>query len=267
MPDLRAAEQFIAAGARLEGQLTRAAAAAWRDARPLLLEALSRGGATLPIIQSVGRQIASAGQGLIPDAQRVIMRYLDAQLARLEETATAGQLVDGAELAPLASGLPAWQAAAEARIRSDAAQLAGDAPAAIAVALTDSAPQSAYSWAGNGLLLAAEAATWQALNGSLKGAYSRLNTRGRSAGRYQKQALAAIDARTTRCCLAVHGQIRDLDQPFDTPEKPAFAPQQQQPPFHWRCRTVEALYHPFMERVGPTTEQLVTTASRELADR
>jgi len=59
-----------------------------------------------------------------------------------------------------------------------------------------------------------------------------------SSGRkWGKQAIAAIDARTTECCLRVHGQIVPEDKPFHTTGSPAFADYQNWSPFHWNCRT------------------------------
>ncbi len=83
----------------------------------------------------------------------------------------------------------------------------------------------------------------------------------------QKQAIAFIDARTTNCCLAVHGQIRDIDQPYDLTATPRFAPQMMMPAFHWLCRTSSVLYHPVFERGGLTTASMKSSASAELARR
>lgn len=58
---------------------------------------------------------------------------------------------------------------------------------------------------------------------------------------WARQAVAAIDENTTPCCLAVHGQIVGEDEPFITTEAPAFAREQERPPFHRWCRTVLVL--------------------------
>lgn len=58
---------------------------------------------------------------------------------------------------------------------------------------------------------------------------------------YQRQAVAAIDERTTDCCLRVHGQVVALRQPFHLTGTPRFADHQQDPPFHWNCRTTVCL--------------------------
>jgi hypothetical protein len=62
----------------------------------------------------------------------------------------------------------------------------------------------------------------------------------------QKQAIARIDDRTSKTCLDVHGQIADLDKPFDL--RGGFG-RASAPPFHWGpCRTAVVAYHPDFER-------------------
>jgi hypothetical protein len=69
---------------------------------------------------------------------------------------------------------------------------------------------------------------------------------------FQKQAVAALDARTTDCCRRVNGQIQPLDEPFVLTGTPRYTDRAMHPPFHWGCRTVDTLYHPAMERIGPS---------------
>lgn len=52
-----------------------------------------------------------------------------------------------------------------------------------------------------------------------------------------KQAIAAIDAVTTDCCLGVHGQVVPEKKQFHTTGTPAWADYQDWSPFHWNCRT------------------------------
>ena len=75
----------------------------------------------------------------------------------------------------------------------------------------------------------------------------RITAEGPEAGQrkkveFQRQAIAAIDERTTDCCLRVHGQIVDLKQKFKLTGTPRFASKMKDPPFHWYCRTSVALY-------------------------
>ena len=75
-----------------------------------------------------------------------------------------------------------------------------------------------------------------------------------------KQAVAAIDERTTDCCLQVHGQIAPLDGQFHTTGEPAFAEYQDGPPFHWTCRSATALVRP--EDAGDALTQEMVDAAR-----
>lgn len=59
---------------------------------------------------------------------------------------------------------------------------------------------------------------------------------------FQKQAVAALDGRTTDCCLRVHAQVRPMNSPFDLTGTPRFADQMDWPGFHHYCRTSGVLY-------------------------
>lgn len=63
-----------------------------------------------------------------------------------------------------------------------------------------------------------------------------------SAYNYQKQAIAALDNRTTNCCLEVHGQVQAFDKPFILTGTPRFADKMDFPAFHYYCRTSVTLY-------------------------
>ncbi|HSN78205.1 MAG TPA: hypothetical protein VL334_24300 [Anaerolineae bacterium] len=81
-----------------------------------------------------------------------------------------------------------------------------------------------------------------------------------------KQAVAAIDERTTECCLRVHGQVVPLDGVFHLTGQPRFAEYKEAPPFHWRCRTATALVRP--EDAGDgLTQEMVDAARAELLAR
>ena len=84
---------------------------------------------------------------------------------------------------------------------------------------------------------------------------------------YYKQAIAAIDHKTTDCCLRVHGQIQPLNKMFELIGTPRFADKISSPPFHWNCRTAQALYLPTMEEKGITTDEMRKAASAELLAR
>lgn len=85
----------------------------------------------------------------------------------------------------------------------------------------------------------------------------------------QKQAVAALKSDTTATCLRVHGQIRDLDEPFVIEGQPSFGRRQQQPPFHWNCRTSLVAYHPIFEQTSSlkTADMVQAAQKKELATR
>lgn len=58
---------------------------------------------------------------------------------------------------------------------------------------------------------------------------------------FGKQAIAAIDERTTDCCLRVNGQVVPLSGQFRLTGTPRYADEMESPPFHNYCRTSEAL--------------------------
>lgn len=81
----------------------------------------------------------------------------------------------------------------------------------------------------------------------------------------QKQAIAAIDHRTTECCLRVHGQIQPLNKPFRLSGAPRYASKMDWPPFHLWCRTAIVLY---MEEFDlGLTDDMKMEARRELERR
>lgn len=102
-------------------------------------------------------------------------------------------------------------------------------------------------------------------NAAKNAALAKVNAEGTV--KVQKQAVASIGPRTTKCCLRVHGQIRDVGEPFDLTAEPRFARQMMHPAFHWNCRTSEAMYHPIFEQGGLTTVSMRSSAAAELARR
>lgn len=65
-----------------------------------------------------------------------------------------------------------------------------------------------------------------------------------SAYKFKKQAVAGLDERTTDCCLRVHAQVREIDDPFDLYGTPRYADKMDWPAFHYYCRTSGTLYLP-----------------------
>jgi hypothetical protein len=83
---------------------------------------------------------------------------------------------------------------------------------------------------------------------------------------WMKQAVAAIDERTTDCCLRVHGQVVGIDEKFRLTGTPRFADELEWSPFHWYCRTSVTLVT--AEEAGDDlTERMEAAAAAELARR
>lgn len=86
----------------------------------------------------------------------------------------------------------------------------------------------------------------------------------------QKQVVEHIDDRTTKLSLQMHGQIRDIDKPFDLTSGPPrpFARKMMSHPFHWNDRGATAPYMPEWEkRSNLKTSDMRQAANDELARR
>lgn len=77
----------------------------------------------------------------------------------------------------------------------------------------------------------------------------------------QRQAVAHVASGITQTCLRVHGQIVDVDEPFELSGEPRFGRKLMHPPFHWNCRTTVVAYHPAFE----STSNLTTADMRQQA--
>jgi len=119
--------------------------------------------------------------------------------------------------------------------------------------------------AGNSLALEADLDVWTLAMAMAQSSFERAGRRSRMV--FKKQAIAAIDDRTTECCLRVHGQIQEMRAPFVLTGRPRFADRLQGPPFHWRCRTATTLYTEAMETVGVPTPAMLAAARAELEAR
>jgi len=83
---------------------------------------------------------------------------------------------------------------------------------------------------------------------------------------FVKQAVAAIDERTTDCCLRVNGQVVPLNRQFHLTGTPRYADRLPSPPFHWYCRTGTALVR-MAEAEDELTRQMRAAGRRELLAR
>lgn len=89
----------------------------------------------------------------------------------------------------------------------------------------------------------------------------------RTPGAYQfdKQVVAALDNRTTDCCLKAHGQVQKLAGKFELNGSPRFADRMDWTPFHWWCRSAIALHLPGFD--DGLTARMVASAQTILVER
>lgn len=103
-------------------------------------------------------------------------------------------------------------------------------------------------------------------------ARSSMNTFDRAVGNqsqqspFLRQAIAALDSRTTDCCLRVHGKTVEINKPFHLAGFPHYASEMDAPPFHWYCRTSVALVRR-EDANDALTQKMQNAASYELEQR
>ncbi len=93
-----------------------------------------------------------------------------------------------------------------------------------------------------------------------------LRRNGQTTSEWYHQVVAGIDERTTDCCLRAHGQVQLLSKPFKLTGTPRYADELNHPPFHWYCRSSEAIVS--RQQAGDAfTEEMVAAAQAELGAR
>ena len=208
---------------------------------------------------SAYRQARNAISGNVdnPTALAAILAQLHAEVERavIDILALAGELGTGQALGDLRAydlpeitqrsltteqqGLRATLAVLEGQITGvqalasqtgDEALIIGDANR-VGVLTPGPVKSEAARWT----TAAALASYWLSVNGSLRQASQE--------DQYLKQAIAAIDERTTETCLRVNGQTQQIGDKFKLTGTPRFADELDAPPFHEYCRTAQALVH------------------------
>ncbi|MBN1815379.1 MAG: hypothetical protein JXA14_26340 [Anaerolineae bacterium] len=81
-----------------------------------------------------------------------------------------------------------------------------------------------------------------------------------------KQAVPAIDERTTDCCLRVAGQVVPFRAKFKLSGTPRFADEMDWSPFHWNCRTSVVMV-PLEMAEDDLTHRLLDDAQIEIGKR
>ena len=84
-------------------------------------------------------------------------------------------------------------------------------------------------------------------------------------GDFNKQVVAALDHRTTDCCLRAHGQIVSFQDKFKLTGTPRFADELDWTPFHHLCRSSIVLYLPGYD--DGLTDRMKESASKVLDER
>lgn len=83
---------------------------------------------------------------------------------------------------------------------------------------------------------------------------------------WDKQAIAAIDERTTDCCLRVHGQIQPFEGRFELAGTPRYADSMSWSPFHDWCRTSVCMI-PRAQGADDLTSEMIDAARAEIDAR
>lgn len=259
------------------------------DARRTLLDILARDGVSrtavrqmVNTITDLSRNVQTAAAATSRDVRRHVVNYTRKNV----ELAKRAGLTDSADIAPILNAgsriaqdgelsymtnTSAWVSQLETSIQTQSARLRisnASRDEQIDRLLSENlADGRASVWLANSNRATGEEVDNMWLYGiGLLGAYlSTFNEQQEAT--YQKQAIATIDERTTDCCLRVHGQVQPLNEPFHLTGTPRYADEVQNPPFHWYCRTSEALYHESFEEFGIPTSKMQDAAEAELQAR
>lgn len=110
-----------------------------------------------------------------------------------------------------------------------------------------------------------EQASWLgwALGDAFAGMVGASLAQGGATSDFYRQAIAAIDHKTTNCCLRVHAQVTTLEGEFRLDGTPRYADRLKDPPFHYYCRTSVALVH-VADIEDALTQQMLRAAKAEL---
>lgn len=289
--DLRPVERFNREMLGLERVYVQAVREAMGPSRLVMLEALLRDGVNsynLPLVwrrelDQLGRIVSGIAR-LRADRLDEIVAVFAGQQFKLVETLTPskrGSLFSQAQqstagkrrgiLANMVESLTDWLDNLQARLQAELIRLRiggeDEKAAADRLLAEEIADGRASVWrhAGNTMAANSQRDLWTAATALGQTYYEAGQSQ--SEQRWRKQAVAAIDERTTNCCLRVHGQIQDLDAPFHLTGTPRYADYKQHAPFHDFCRTAEALHLEVFETVGITTREMRDAARAELEAR
>ncbi len=289
MPDIRLVNRYIKKMGQIESIYVRDVRNIHKNARRTMLDILTRDGvkySTIVRLQEeidrVGRESAQIGGRLSAIIDQTVVENVDQQISTLKKVGetglpavSQGQVITAMQreqvYQSILQQIPQWTAdmAQAMEINMTRLVVAGaDVNTAINRLLATSIMDGRASvWRMANVAMEKQTAlsVWTAasLGGSIL--YNWFNRETKT--EYKKQAIAAIDERTTDCCLRVHGQIQPLDEPFKLEGEPRFADEVDSPPFHWYCRTAVALYTERLEERGIPTSEMTEAARLELKAR
>lgn len=240
---------------------------AYRQARRAVLQVYERNGPrrtfeALDVLATLRETLYDVGSLALPLAEQQGQQSVAAQL---DAYAAAGVRVQPAYQVPdrpaLASG---WRAAVDSHLDPVEALMLAEAEPYL-IANEDGRMMGAMQPGP----MQADAAFWLAYAAALGFGAWLLGRNGEREGAipFMRQAIPAIDNRTTPCCLDVarRGQIVKFGEAFYTPEPPAFSRRQMWTPFHHWCRTSVVLYLEAFD--DGITEELQRNAGKELSRR
>lgn len=254
---------------------------AHKSGRGEIAEAASRYDVTDPKFRLAGQQVLNelgktARAGGITAAEQIAEAIVDEIEDALD---MAGQsLPEGVDIYDIALDIaddvlgiePVWLATARAEFVANLSYLASGVAATAAVSRLIGGDGDKLSWwdrLENTIKLGTVRAVYTAINNAHTRVAQEINKQAVqtnaeefTGGKWQKQAIIAADDKTTPCCLDIAAAIVGVDEDFHTPEPPAWAEYQQNPPFHVNCRTVTVLYHPSFEKFHPTTAEMKAAA-------
>lgn len=203
---------------------------AYRVARKAIKSELEAGNraAVLAILQELRYAISAATNEILLMAAELGISQAEAEMAIYGLRA-----ISNIDAQPIQSGVDMVLAQVDWQIKATEAVLATGG--AIALVVGDKSRVGFLS-AGSAIREAAKWTTTVAMQ-SLTSIIDRPDIE----PEYHRQAIAAIDERTTDCCLSVHGQTQPIGQPFKLTGTPRYADELEHSPFHNYCRTSIAL--------------------------
>lgn len=292
MPDVANARKYQRKMTDIESAYLKQIDAYRRETRRALLEIIDRDGVSRQAVTQMqkevdylGRKVSMLGGVASGEIRKTNANYLKKQIEVVKRVG----LVDTVDIAPvlrLGEGAAkdatesyltnesSWVSQLQTSLQVNAAKLriSNASKEEITNRLLSErlADGRASIWAASGNAAKSEETlnVWT-MAGGLLGSYLSLfnETQTETQTVYKKQVIATIDERTTSCCLEAHGQIQDIDDPFELTGEPRFADEIQDPPFHWYCRTSETLYTEEFESVGITTDEMIDASKAELTAR